>query len=92
MPFTIRTVTLPAGASTQVFTPGYRLRGIVNIGTGLATITAVSPAVANQGWPLAAASAAGDQGGGLSFDNGVRPAAPLYAISTAGTTLVVLED
>lgn len=86
----IRTVTLPAATSTKIWDKGDSIRGVVNIGTGLATMANLSPAVAGTGWPLAAANGAGDQGGGFTWDPPIVAGSDMYAISTAGTTLCVM--
>ena len=87
----IRTVALPAATSTLLTTSqGSRQTfKVVNIGTNPATMSFDSAAVAGEGWPLAPADEAGGQGGGIDFEN--APANSVYAISTLGTTLCVME-
>jgi hypothetical protein len=87
----IRTVTLAAGTPVSVVASGNRLRAIINIGTGLATLGTTSGVVAGNGIPLSAAAVAGDQGGGFTFDDLPSLQGDLYAVSATGTTLAVME-
>jgi hypothetical protein len=66
---------------------------IINIGTGLASLGFGSVAVAGQGWPLSAASAAGDAGGGLERSGDGITLQAIHGICAAGVTtnVVVLE-
>lgn len=87
-------VTLAAATNTQLLAANASRRYllIVNIGTGDAWLAFGSTAaVAATGYPLPAAAAAGGQGGGYSCDASTVPSGAIQAISTAGTTLVVLE-
>lgn len=87
----IRTVTLAAGTPVSVVASGNRLRAIINIGTNPATLGTTSAVAAGVGIPLAAAPIAGGQGGGFSFDDLPTLQGDLYAVSTLGTTLAVME-
>ena len=62
---------------------------LINIGTGLATLGFGAVAVAGQGYPLAAAGAVGDQGGGWQGNT----AQAIHGICASGvtTSLLVLE-
>ncbi len=89
MNVTQRVVTLPAGVSTALapaVTSGRNYLGFTNIGAGDAFLGFDATAVVNSGWPLYAS------GGGMTFTNaeGV-PTNAVTAISTAGSTVVVLE-
>lgn len=83
-----RVVTLAAGVSTEIAPAaiGRNYLGIMNIGTGDASLAFSATAVAGQGWLVASG------GGGMTFTNaeGV-PSNQVTAISTAGTTIVILE-
>jgi hypothetical protein len=88
LPLTQRVVTLAAGTSTQLAAK-VTFRGylaIQNIGGNDATVNFDAPAVSGQGWLLAAG------GGGMTWANGEGvPTNQLTAISTSGTTIVVIE-
>lgn len=85
---TQRVVTLPAGVSTIIAPAvfGRNYLALQNIGAGDATLNFDAAAVAGSGWYLAGS------GGGFTWTNaeGV-PANQVRAISTAGSTIVVLE-
>jgi hypothetical protein len=87
----IRTVALPAAAVTTVASAwsGRKVLRIINIGINPATLGTVATVAAGDGWPLDPAGAVGGQGGGIDFEE--APDAVIYAISTAGTTLCVME-
>lgn len=89
--FSAPSVPLPANTSTRVASAGDRLFGIVNVGAGNANLGFGAPAVVDQGFPCDAAVAAGRQGGALFFDNPVTTTVDIFAISAAGSTLVVLK-
>jgi hypothetical protein len=86
-------VTLTAATDTQLVAanPMRKYLALVNIGTGLASLAFDVAAVAGQGWPLSAASTAGDQGGAIFFEASAVTKQAVHAISTAGTVIVVLE-
>ena len=65
---------------------------IQNTGTGSASIGFGAAATAGAGLSLDPASAAGGQGGSRVWDGSDRiPSDAIHAISTAGTTLVIIE-
>lgn len=83
------TYTLVAATSTLIAAADNR-RGylaILNRGAGDADIGLGEAAVAGAGWPLYAG------GGGFTWteQKAFAPVGEVYAISTAGTTLVVME-
>jgi len=86
-------VTLTAATDTTVVAanPSRKYLAICNIGTGLASLAFDQAAVAGQGWPLSAAGSAGDQGGAIFFEASMLTRQAIHAISTAGSTVVVLE-
>jgi len=63
---------------------------IQNTGTGAVTITFQANPVIGAGLSLDPASGAGGQGGSWEWSASV-PTQPIYAISSAGTTVVVIE-
>lgn len=91
----IQTVhTLPAGTAVQIVGRNHlrRFLGVQNIGTGHATIGFSASVTAANGWAIGAALVLGQQGGSLTLGVGeFIHHDPVWAISTAGTTLVVLE-
>jgi hypothetical protein len=86
-------VSVPAATDTVLvaFNPLRKYLAIANIGTGLASLGFDQVAVVNSGYPLAPAASLGAQGGGLVWEAGVVPLNGMHCISTAGTTVVVLE-
>lgn len=84
-------VTLSAGVDTALNNTGGQYLTIQNIGTSRATLNFGAAAVADNGLALSAAATAGDQGGVITFETCCIPGNALRAISTVGTTLVVLE-
>lgn len=86
-------VSLTAATDTTLVAanPLRKYLAIVNIGTGLVSLAWNTAAVAGQGWPLTAAGVAGDQGGALIFEASAMPFGAVHGISTAGSTVVVLE-
>lgn len=88
---TIRTVVIPAATVTVVSSAsdGRPGKKIINIGVNPATLGSTDAVTAGNGWPLAAADEAGGQGGGIDLDR--APGGAIYAISTLGTTLCVME-
>jgi hypothetical protein len=86
-------VVLPAGTATQLAAanPARRTLAVVNIGTNPATMGFANTVVAGQGWPLAAANAAGGQGGGFEWPAQAVHGGAVWAVSAAGTSIVVLE-
>lgn len=87
-------VSIPAATSSPVIAANRsrRFLGIQNIGTDRANLGFAGSATVDSGWALASGGAAGDQGGALTLSSteAVHTGA-IYAYSTAGTTLVVLE-
>jgi hypothetical protein len=79
-------VALTAGADATLIAanPKRRFLAVANIGTNPATLAFDVAAVAGQGWPLAA-------GASFPWDGASVPTNALHAISTAGSTVVVLE-
>lgn len=80
--------TLTAATSTQVAAAsiGRRYLSIINIGaTNPASLGFEGVAVAGSGWPLAVA------GPPLTMQDNHTHAGAVHAISTAGTTIAVLE-
>lgn len=86
-------VSLTAATDTTLVAanPNRKYLAIVNIGTGLVSLAWNQAATAGQGWPLTAAASAGDQGGALIFEASSMPIGEVHGISTAGSTVVVLE-
>lgn len=93
MSITQTVVTVPAATNTSlvVFNPLRKYLAIANIGTGQGSLAFDKTAVVNQGYPLAPAASLGAQGGGLLWEAGAVPLNGVNVISTAGTTVVVLE-
>lgn len=85
------TLTAAVDATIVAANPLRKYLAIGNIGTGLVTLAFNQAAVAGQGWPLGAAAGAGDQGGSITFEASAMPMGAVHAISTAGSTVVVLE-
>ena len=73
--------------------PNRKYLAIINIGTGLASLGFGAVAVAGQGWPLSAASVAGDGGGGLERSGDGITLQAIHGICAIGvtTSVVVLE-
>lgn len=88
---TVLTLTAATDTPLVVFNPMRKYLAIANIGTGLATLGFDAVAVANSGYPMSPAASLGAQGGGLVWEAGAVPFNGIHAISTAGTTIVVLE-
>lgn len=90
--FVMRTYTLAAGVAQQIASAnggrGYFM--VQNTGVNPATIAPNAVPTAAAGVGLDAASAAGGQGGSYECIE-VVPTNPFFAISAAGTTLVVCE-
>lgn len=86
-------VTLPAGVSTLVSSAALArdFLGIQVIGVGNVNLGFGAAAVVDQGWPLDGAPSAGRQGGGVTFEGLAGPFGDIFAISAAGSTVVVLE-
>jgi hypothetical protein len=86
-------VTLTATVDNTIVAanPLRKYLAIVNIGTGLVTLAFDQAAVAGSGWPLAAAGGAGQQGGAIVFEASALPMNAIHAISTAGSSVVVIE-
>ena len=63
---------------------------VQNTGTGSVTITFQASPVIGAGIALDPASASGGQGGSWEWKESV-PTQPVYAISSAGTSIVVIE-
>lgn len=85
------TLTAATDATVVAANPLRKYLAIANIGTGLATLAFDAAATAGSGWPLAEAASAGEQGGAIIFEASAMPLNAIHAISTAGTTLVVIE-
>ena len=90
--FVTTVVTLSAGVATKLVSRNVSRQylAVQNTNTGSATITFQASPVAGAGLSLDPASAAGGQGGSWEWSVSV-PTQPVYAISTAGTVLVVIE-
>ncbi len=89
-PITLAAAT-PSGAIVAANNARVSLT-IQNTGTGSASINFGSAATAGSGLSLDPASAAGGQGGSRVWDGSDRiPSDAIHAISTAGTTLVIIE-
>lgn len=86
-------VALSAAQDTTIVAanPNRKYLAICNIGTSLATLAFDKAAVAGSGWPLGAADISGGQGGAVFFEASGVPQQAVHAISTVGTTLVVME-
>lgn len=88
-------VTLTAATPSGAIVPASNARVSLTIqvtGTGAASIGFGSPAAAGTGLSLDAASGAGGQGGARVWDGTDRiPSDAIHAISTAGSTLVIVE-
>jgi hypothetical protein len=90
-----QTVVALTAADAQIVAanPNRKYLAILNIGTGLATLGFGGVAVAGQGYPLSAASVAGDQGGGIIFESSGVSQQAIHGICAANvtTSVVVLE-
>ena len=92
VPLTQTIVTLAAGADAVLGTgASRRYLCLMNIGTGLVTLGFDQAAIAGSGWAVEGASAAGHQGGSMCWESATVVASQVHAISTAGSTIVVLE-
>jgi hypothetical protein len=85
------TIALPANTSTKIANAGDRLFAIINSGTGHANLNFGAAAVVDQGFPCDAASATGRLGTGITWDSPVTTTVDIFAISAAGTSMVVLK-
>lgn len=89
-----QTVVALAAATDTVLVASHDTRkylAIINIGTNPASLNFDAVAVAGQGWPVNAASVAGQQGGAITWESSGVHKGAVHGISTAGTTIVVLE-
>lgn len=85
-------LTLAAATDTTIASAGSRrYLCVMNIGTGLVTLGFDQAAVAGSGWALTAAGQVGDQGGSMCWESATVSASAVHAISTAGSTVAVLE-
>lgn len=86
-------VVAAGGAPVEILAAktGRRYLAIVNVGLGRATLGFGAAAAVGQGWPLEPAGELGGQGGGYIAEAGGVPNNALFAASTQGTTLIVLE-
>lgn len=86
-------VSLTAATDTTLVAanPLRKYLAICNIGTGLVSLAFNVAAVAGQGWPLAEAASSGEQGGSFIFEASAVPMGEIHGISTAGSTVVVIE-
>ena len=92
VPITQSVVTLAAGSDAILGSnTGRRYLCLMNIGTDLRTLAFDQAAVAGSGWALEGAAAAGHQGGSMCWDGTSVAGSVVHAISTAGSTVVVLE-
>ena len=91
--FTMTQVVLVANTSTQLApaNPLRRYLAIQVIGTAPLNLSITSPALANQGWALDAAPAAGRQGGHMLWEGNNAPKEAINALSTSATTAVVIQ-
>lgn len=89
----VSAVAVPAGTATRIVaaSPGRVLLAIANTGTAPAAIGTSNAVTATTGWPLAAAAAAGDQGGAYEWSETAVHGGELWAFSTAGTTIAVMQ-
>lgn len=91
-PITITKTVVALSSTDSVIVaanPSRKYLALCNIGTGLASLNFGAAAVAAQGWPLAAAGAAGDQGGAILFETKVTQQA-VHGICAAAVTTNVL--
>lgn len=89
----ITTKTLSAGVAASVIgpNPNRKYLFLQNTGTGSVTFGVATGLVAGAGFiSLDPASAAAGQGGSAEYTSQI-PNNPIYAISTAGTTITVSE-
>lgn len=93
MPFTQTVITVPAATSTLLIAANPRRDYLAfqNIGAGDANLGFAGSASADTGWSLDAASAAGRQGGSMVWEGSSICPTSVYAYSTVGTSIVVLE-
>ena len=91
----VTNVTLTAAAAGVLVVPSNKARvslTIQNTGTGSATIGFDAAPTAGTGLSLDPAAGAGGQGGSRVWDGTDRiPSDAIWAFSTAGTTLTVIE-
>lgn len=89
------TVTLTAATDTTVVAANasrkYLALAVTNTGDVNGMTFDGTAAVAGTGWPLGGASVAGKRGDGFVWEGDGVPTNAIHAISTAGTTIVVLE-
>jgi hypothetical protein len=92
LPLTQTVVTLAAGVdATLGSSRSRRYLCLMNIGTGLVTLGFDQTAAAGTGWAIEGASVAGHQGGSMCWESAIVAQSTVHAVSTAGTTVVVLE-
>ena len=88
---TVVTLTAATDTTLAAANPLRKYLAVCNINTGLVSLAFDKAAVAGQGWPLSGASSAGDQGGAMIWESSAVTTQALHGISTAGSTVVVLE-
>lgn len=89
---TLSTVAVTATSAQKLAANANRRYLMVeNIGTGDATLNFGAAAVIGQGKPLNAADASGRQGGSFAMEGSAVTTQAINAVSTAGTTLMILE-
>lgn len=93
--FTVRRVVVPPGTGGIQLAPLRPSRShlsLQNIGTGDLTVGFESAALTSgAGWVVPPAAANGQAGGSLVFSDKTTPYDSVFAVSTAGTTVVVME-
>ena len=87
---TVQTLTAATDAALTGTGPGIRMLCLQNIGTGLVNLNFGAAAVASIGYALNAAAGAGQGGGSICWSGDTVPSSVVHAISTAGSTVVVL--
>ena len=88
---TVQTLTATIDKTLVAVNPNRKYLAIANIGTGLVSLAFDTAAVAGSGWPIAPAAGAGQQGGEMVWEASSITTQAVHAISTAGSTVVVLE-
>ena len=88
---TVVTLTATVDAVLVAANPNRKYLALCNVNTGLVTLAFDKAAVAGSGWPLGEAGSAGDQGGAIVFESSGVTTQAVHGISTAGSTVVVLE-